>query len=60
MLVLLSVLSPARYVGYMEQHPGAQETAGLSAGETAAAAERPNTTIRGYVQTTQRGVFIVK
>lgn len=34
-------VNPARHVGHMEQHPGAQEAAGLSAGEAAAAAERP-------------------
>ena len=32
---------PGRDVGHMEQHPGAQEAAGLPAGEGAAAAEGP-------------------
>lgn len=45
MSVLL--LNPPRHVGHMEQHPGAQEAAGLSAGEAAAAAERPRTAVRG-------------
>lgn len=35
----------------MEQHPGAQKAAGLSAGEAAAATKRPSATVRGYVQT---------
>lgn len=36
----------ARHVGHLEQHPGAQEAAGLSAGEAAAAAERPGAAVR--------------
>lgn len=50
----VSLLDPARHVGYMEQHPGAQEAAGLSAGEAAAAAERPGAAVRGYVHTRER------
>ena len=50
-------MNPARHVGHMEQHPGAQEAAGLSAGEAAAAEERPDgpTTVRGYVHTGELG-----
>lgn len=33
----------------MEQHSGTQEAAGLPEREAAAAAERPNTTVRWYV-----------
>jgi len=46
----VAVLDPARYVGHMEQHPGAQEAAGLPAGEAAAAEERPSSTVLRYVQ----------
>lgn len=53
-LVFLLPLNAARHVGHMEQHPGAQEAAGLSAGEAAATAERPSTTVGGYVQTGRR------
>lgn len=45
-LVFFLQLSPARHVGHMEQHPGAQEAAGLSAGEAAATAERPGSDVR--------------
>lgn len=41
-----------RHVGYLEQHSGAQEAAGLSQREAAAAAERPSTTVRWYVHAT--------
>ena len=41
--------APARHVGHMEQHPGAQEAAGLAAGEAAAAAERPRAAVGWYV-----------
>lgn len=44
-------VASARHVGHMEQHSGSQEAAGLSAGEAAAAAERPRSTVRGYGQT---------
>lgn len=54
MSVLALLYYRARYVGHMEQHSGAQEAAGLSAGEAAAAAERPRTTVRRYVQTGER------
>lgn len=55
----MSRLNPARHVGHMEQHSGAQEAAGLSAGEAAAAEERPScpTTVRGYVYTSELGTF---
>lgn len=36
------------HVGHMEQHSGSQEAAGLPEREAAAAAERPNATVRGY------------
>lgn len=44
-------IATVRHVGYMEQHPGPQEAAGLAAGEAAAAAERPGATVCGYVRT---------
>lgn len=44
----LSITS-GRHVGHMEQHSGTQEAAGLPEREAAAAAERPNTTVRWYV-----------
>lgn len=37
------------HVGHMEQHSGTQEAAGLPEREAAAAAERPDATVRGYV-----------
>lgn len=37
------------HVGHMEQHSGTQEAAGLLEREAAAAAERPNATVRWYV-----------
>lgn len=43
------VQSSCCHVGHMEQHPGAQEAAGLSAGEAAAAAEGPRAAVRRYV-----------
>lgn len=39
-------LASAGDVGHMEQHPGAQEAAGLSAGEAATAAERHGAVLR--------------
>lgn len=46
----LFLLKATRHVGHVEQHPGAQEAAGLPAGEAAAAPEGPSATDRGYVQ----------
>lgn len=39
------------HVGHMEQHPGPQEAAGLTAGEAAEAAERPDATLYRYART---------
>lgn len=39
------------HVGHMEQHPGPQEAAGLTAREAAEAAERPDANLHRYVRT---------
>lgn len=46
-LGVVTAVASVRHVGHMEQHPGSQEAAGLFAGEAAAAAERPRSTVGG-------------